>query len=425
MNDNSTEIAEIRDTEEATMSDMFTPEERSIRLKEFEEYVAQCTNIELFHEKKVINTLLTKISIIRTFVEASMINAEGITGISNSIVDTFNSVFNSDSLSDDENPNPVKDEYEEVFSAQSDDVETSMENLNNYEKFLEEASKIIEAKVEKLRVDYKFNLAEDIKATLLKNQETLAKSEDPNAPVYSKYIDEVVEELDTHSFKRMHAKVPADKRTTNLIKEFYKDEVRGLQEIMSMGFTVNFIKTFADFIIDENAYSLSIGDDEHFDSRLTKDMAITLSIIMSYQIAKICDKEIKKHNYSSLIFKYYILQILEITETDGVTKDNRTGEDGSDTPASKHRHDLYCELLEILRNYLCADEKTQFMKNRVMSLKTALERFIPIPDELEPPVENNSTGEENVSGDNSIGMPTGLPIEVITAPSIFGSYNEH
>lgn len=415
MNDNSTEIAEIRDTEEATMSDMFTPEERSIRLKEFEDYVAQCTNIELFHEKRVINTLLTKISIIRTFVEASMINAEGITGISNSIVDTFNSVFNSDSLnSDDENPNPVKDEYEEVFSAQSDDVETSMENLNNYEKFLEEASKIIEEKVEKLRVDYKFNLAEDIKATLLKNQETLAKSEDPNAPVYSKYIDEVVEELDTHSFKRMHAKVPADKRTTNLIKEFYKDEVRGLQEIMSMGFTVNFIKTFADFIIDENAYSLSIGDDEHFDSRLTKDMAITLSIIMSYQIAKICDKEIKKHNYSSLIFKYYILQILEITETDGVTKDNRIGEDGSDTPASKHRHDLYCELLEILRNYLCADEKTQFMKNRVMSLKTALERFIPIPDELEPPVENNSSGEENVSGNNSLGIPTGLPIEVIT-----------
>lgn len=423
MNDNSTEIAEIKDTEEATMSDMFTPEERSIRLKEFEDYVAQCTNIELFHEKKVINTLLTKISIIRTFVEASMINAEGITGISNSIVDTFNSVFNSDSLnSDDENPNPVKDEYEEVFSAQTDDVETSMENLNNYEKFLEEASKIIEEKVEKLRVDYKFNLAEDIKATLLKNQETLAKSEDPNAPVYSKYIDEVVEELDTHSFKRMHSKVPADKRTTNLIKEFYKDEVRGLQEIMSMGFTVNFIKTFADFIIDENAYSLSIGDDEHFDSRLTKDMAITLSIIMSYQIAKICDKEIKKHNYSSLIFKYYILQILEITETDGVTKDNRTGEDGSDTPASKHRHDLYCELLEILRNYLWADEKTQFMKNKVMSLKTALERFIPIPDEVEPPVENNSAGEENVSGDNSIGIPMpylmatplGLPNEVIT-----------
>ena len=95
-------------------------------------------------------------------------------------------------------------------------------------------------------------------------------------------------------------------------------------------------------------------------------------------------------------------------------KDNRTGEDGSDTPASKHRHDLYCELLEILRNYLWADEKTQFMKNKVMSLKTAMERFIPIPDEVEPPVENNSAVEENVSGDNSLGIPTGLPIEVIT-----------
>ena len=187
-----------------------------------------------------------------------------------------------------------------------DDIDTLKEELSEYRSRVDIAIQLVEKRLKELNETKGYtSIADDITETLLKNRDTLNMSEDINSGLYVKYIDRILDEIKTGYIyaDRMWPKLENKKRLLDIAKEFYKDRRKAEREIYSIGFRKSFVDDFISF--------LCMWQPQEFRDCLADDIVW----LYFYHITKIVKSELKKGNYLSLVYKCYILQVLELYNT--------------------------------------------------------------------------------------------------------------
>lgn len=187
-----------------------------------------------------------------------------------------------------------------------DDIDTLKEELSEYRSRVDIAIQLVEKRLKELNETKGYtSIADDITETLLKNRDTLNMSEDINSGLYVKYIDRILDEIKTGYIHadRMWPKLENKKRLLDIAKEFYKDRRKAEREIYSIGFRKSFVDDFISF--------LCMWQPQEFRDCLADDIVW----LYFYHITKIVKSELKKGNYLSLVYKCYILQVLELYNT--------------------------------------------------------------------------------------------------------------
>ena len=187
-----------------------------------------------------------------------------------------------------------------------DDIDTLKEELSEYRSRVDIAIQLVEKRLKELNETKGYtSIADDITETLLKNRDTLNMSEDINSGLYVKYIDRILDEIKTGYIyaDRMWPKLENKKRLLDIAKEFYKDRRKAEREIYSIGFRKSFVDDFISF--------LCMWQPQEFRDCLADDTVW----LYFYHITKIVKSELKKGNYLSLVYKCYILQVLELYNT--------------------------------------------------------------------------------------------------------------
>ena len=185
-----------------------------------------------------------------------------------------------------------------------DDIDTLKEELSEYRSRVDIAIQLVEKRLKELNETKGYtSIADDITETLLKNRDTLNMSEDINSGLYVKYIDRILDEIKTGYIyaDRMWPKLENKKRLLDIAKEFYKDRRKAEREIYSIGFRKSFVDDFISFLCMWMGYREEFIED-----------AVWLYF---YHITKIVKSELKKGNYLSLVYKCYVLQVLELYNT--------------------------------------------------------------------------------------------------------------
>ena len=185
-----------------------------------------------------------------------------------------------------------------------DDIDTLKEELSEYRSRVDIAIQLVEKRLKELNETKGYtSIADDITETLLKNRDTLNMSEDINSGLYVKYIDRILDEIKTGYIHadRMWPKLENKKRLLDIAKEFYKDRRKAEREIYSIGFRKSFVDDFISFLCMWAGYREEFIED-----------AVWLYF---YHITKIVKSELKKGNYLSLVYKCYVLQVLELYNT--------------------------------------------------------------------------------------------------------------
>ena len=187
-----------------------------------------------------------------------------------------------------------------------DDIDTLKEELSEYRSRVDIAIQLVEKRLKELNETKGYtSIADDIIEMLLKNRDTLNMSEDINSGLYVKYIDRILDEIKTGYIHadRMWPKLENKKRLLDIAKEFYKDRRKAEREIYSIGFRKSFVDDFISF--------LCMWQPQEFRDCLADDTVW----LYFYHITKIVKSELKKGNYLSLVYKCYILQVLELYNT--------------------------------------------------------------------------------------------------------------
>lgn len=187
-----------------------------------------------------------------------------------------------------------------------DDIDTLKQELNEYRSRVDIAIQLVEKRLKELNETKGYtSIADDITETLLKNRDTLNMSEDINSGLYVKYIDRILDEIKTGYIHadRMWPKLENKKRLLDIAKEFYKDRRKAEREIYSIGFRKSFVDDFISF--------LCMWQPQEFRDCLADDTVW----LYFYHITKIVKSELKKGNYLSLVYKCYVLQVLELYNT--------------------------------------------------------------------------------------------------------------
>lgn len=178
------------------------------------------------------------------------------------------------------------------------------------------------------------DLKADIIETLIKNKDTLNQSGNLNKELLTSYIDRVVNEIKETADgfldprDRMLNKLQNPKRVDEIIKFVRDNPERARIERHAEGLNDDIVAVFLGFMYTEQLYHADV--DPNDDDSLTpvekaiyeldpinflEEMKAGYSLLcetFAYHIAKIVKSEVKRQNYLSLIFKCYILQIVEL-----------------------------------------------------------------------------------------------------------------
>lgn len=252
----------------------------------------------------------------------------------------------------------IDDLKETLENSKDFDSEALTTEVNEYVDQLEAAINIAKAHLKHLKeVNGDTCMAEDIIDTLLKNQQTLRESNNPNAPLFIKSIDEAIIEvsdigltgkMSEESLRRLKSKLEVPKRIVELAKVAYTDKRNCQRALRKAGFETRYIEEFIKFMMAEKHYSENILGE---DSGISDDMIMHTSMLFFYHLAKIVEAEIPKRRYKTLVFKMYALRVLEIASAFPITNNAVRTENGVETEASAVRQSTYKIYLEILKKY--------------------------------------------------------------------------
>lgn len=345
--------------------------------KEYHEQIYSLTKIELIRGMKKLVSLEKNLYMIRGLLNMATSNEAMI----RSFVDSVDGVVNH--LKDDDTVQSAAPESDEPL-----DPEATAKQLDTYEQQLEAMVDMMHIRYEEIKSAGNTTVAEDITETLLKNKSTLENVENPNASMYIKYIDTVVDELQSHSIKRILNKVSVPKRTRVILTDFTRDVERSFKEILNCGFSPAWLSTMADFMWEEQAFAC---DDK---TAMSRNEFATWAIVFMYHVSQIVNSEVKKHNYLSLVYKYYVLQMLEMQNTTKMDEDQRVDENDVENEASKLRQSMYREYRQLFDAYVAADEVAHgAIKNNLGKIKDVMLQIMNPPrhrrDEPKTDVETN------------------------------------
>lgn len=307
--------------------------------KEYHDQIYSLTKIELIRGMKKLVALEKDLYMVRGLMGMASSNEVMIKSFVNSVDGVVNHLKDEETSEDD---TPIDDEPL--------DYDATSKQLDTYEHQLDAMVDMMHVRYEELRSTGTTTVAEDITETLLKNKSTLESVDNPNSDMYIGYINTVIDELQSHSIKRILNKVSVPKRTRVILTDFLRDINKSFKEILSCGFSLSWLSTFADFMWDEQAFAcLPDGDN------MSRNEYATWAIIFMYHVSQIVNSELKKHNYLSLIYKYYVLQILELQNTTKMDEDKRFDENGEEVETSKIRSAVFKEYYTLFKGYADAD----------------------------------------------------------------------
>ena len=322
--------------------------------KEYKEYVNTLTKLELLKTMRMLAKDTEYAYVAKELTLAAITQGQGLAmyadsfkSIESKVYDDPDNTVKPDEIVQELNTKISKNtDSEELDGTELDQLYDCVFDIDQSLRELNICTNVAHEKYEEIRVSGKTTIAEDITETLLKNRQTLEKSDsNPNAALYMKYIDSAIEELKTHSIDRMYPKMTNPKKIKKLVQEFYADPLLSLKIITSCGFMLDWIMNFTDFMITEQEFA--VPEKSH-----SKDEFVCATCVFFYHITKIVDAEVDKHNYLSLIFKYYILQVLEVESTPKPDEESRIDENGNESEESKFRSSLYKAYMPIFDKYL-------------------------------------------------------------------------
>ena len=342
--------------------------------QEYHDQIYDLTKIELIQGMKKLVALEKNLYMVRGLVNMADANTSTIKTFANSVDDIVNHLADSETQ---EETKPV----DEPLDDDDFNRDEMLAQLDTYEHQLDAMLDMMHNRYDEIKATGNTSIAEDITETLLKNKSTLENVDNLNAEKYIGYINTVIEELQSHSISRMLPKVSVPKRTRNIITEFCKDIPRSFKEIMNCGFSPAWLSTFADFMWEEQAFSCEA------DNTMSRNDFAVWSLIFFYHISQIVNAEVKKHNYLSLVYKYYVLQILELENTTKMEEDQRFDENDEEIEASKLRSSVYKEYATVMRAYAEADVNKVMLKNQAKIKDTMLQIMNPPRHRREKPEE--------------------------------------
>lgn len=261
----------------------------------YNEKIQNLTRIETHGLIKKLQDEFKTCDALENYLKSSQATVENI----QSMVDNLNTCFEDSAF---ENNKISEDEYTDD---EIPDFNKLKQELYEYRCCVDIAMMLVKKHSEELEAKGYTSIADDITETLLKNRDTLNMSEDINSGLYVKYIDRILDEIKTGYIHadRMWPKLENKKRLLDIAKEFYKDRRKAEREIYSIGFRKSFVDDFISF--------LCMWQPQEFRDCLADDTVW----LYFYHITKIVKSELKKGNYLSLVYKCYILQVLELYNT--------------------------------------------------------------------------------------------------------------
>ena len=344
----------------------------------FTENAKSLTRLEIIREMKRISYLIKNVVMVRGLAQSAKNNTDVVETFSNTMMSFISGETSNEEIPEAENNNQslteIKTSIEDIKTADEFDYDKAEAELVKYESQLEVALEILHNRYTELKNQGNTTIADDIIETLLKNRSTLEQTESLNSEMYIEYIDNAIEELQSHSIARMFPKVEVPKKTLGIIKDFFKDIDRSIKEISRCGLSVTWIRNFADFMWEEQSFACK-NDETTF----SKGTYATVALIFFYHITKIVGSELKKQNYLSLVFKYYILQILEIQSTTHMNEDQRFDENDEEIEVSKMRSAVFADYHKLFMMYITADIDKKLMIKNSAKLEAAVDRFIHPP----------------------------------------------
>lgn len=259
----------------------------------YNEKIQNLTRIETHGLIKKLQDEFKTCDALENYLKSSQATVENI----QSMVDNLNTCFEDSAF---ENNKISEDEYTDD---EIPDFNKLKQELYEYRCCVDIAMMLVKKHSEELEAKGYTSIADDITETLLKNRDTLNMSEDINSGLYVKYIDRILDEIKTGytNADRMWPKLENKKRLLDIAKEFYKDRRKAEREIYSIGFRKSFVDDFISFLCMWAGYREEFIED-----------AVWLYF---YHITKIVKSELKKGNYLSLVYKCYVLQVLELYNT--------------------------------------------------------------------------------------------------------------
>ena len=345
-------------------------------VKTFSANAEKLTKLEIIRSMKSITATAKQIMFVRALAASAQSNTDMIQSFTDNMMKMVSNETNGD---ESEETAQTLTDIKSTFEAPKDDEDIDFDKtyaeLDVYEAQLDAAIEILHLRYEELKKNGNTSIADDIAETLLKNRSTLENTtENLNAELYIKCIDTVIDELQSHSIDRMYPKANVPKKTLGIIKEFFKDVDRSIKEISKCGLSITWVRNFADFMWDEQSFSCK-NDETTF----SKGTYATVALVFFYHITKIVNSELKKQNYLSLIYKYYILQILEIQATTRMNEDQRFDENDEEIEVSKMRSAVFADYHKLFMMYITADIDQKLMIKNSAKLEAAIDRFIHPP----------------------------------------------
>ena len=214
------------------------------------------------------------------------------------------------------------------------------------------------------QVDENHSLTDDVIEQLMHDHDTIEASSDINKVLKLKIIDKAIEGVESPSFDSIKTKTANEKGLMNLYKEFKKNPMKSMKLPIAIGFTPDMINAFRTFFSDEILLRLShvsAYEEEHTENSPLANINyyafMQLVDFFIYHMSRICDTEKKRNAYNSIIFKMYILRVVEV-QTSIKFSDNDgeryiENEDGTfvEREAYAMRSDMYRSYASMLVTY--------------------------------------------------------------------------
>lgn len=163
-------------------------------------------------------------------------------------------------------------------------------------------------------------LTDDVIEQLMHDHDTIEASTDLNKKMKLDTVNEVIDAVEAPSFDPIKNKTENVKGLMNTYKEYCKDPAKANNLIRSIGFNDAMVDSFISFFsyeVTARNTNAKAFDNIEFDQNLPirdvdHDALIRTAKFFLYHIARICDTLKKRNAYKSIIYKMYILRIIEI-----------------------------------------------------------------------------------------------------------------
>mgnify|MGYP004459983897 CR=1 FL=1 len=158
------------------------------------------------------------------------------------------------------------------------------------------------------------SLTGDIIEKLMADRDTLVASKKDYSDRI-KNIDATMDELTSPSFKPIVHKLEVPRIVRNTYRDYLKLSDKEIEKIFTKaGFTTSMIDKFANFCMEEINFNDYVADESNL---AFHDFINKSARFFAYQMAQFALKASKRTNYESIVYKMYILRILEIASCTG------------------------------------------------------------------------------------------------------------